>query len=86
MSYAESCRFRGRKVPHLVVQTDAGPVTVMVLPRESVAAPVQFDEGGYSGTILQAGPGSVAVLGHQSRQVLDQVAERVAAAVAWSAG
>ena len=86
VSYAESCRFRGRKVPHLVVQTDAGPVTVMVLPRERVAAPVQFDEGGYSGTILPAGPGSIAVLGHEPREVIDQVAARVAAAVEWTAG
>jgi hypothetical protein len=86
VSYAQTCRFRGEKVPHLVVQTDAGPVTVMVLPRERVAAPIQFDEGGYSGTILSTGPGSVAVLGHQSRQVLDQVAARVAAAVEWITG
>ncbi len=83
VSYAETCRFRGRSVPHLVVQTHAGPVTVMVLPRESVAAPVQFDEGGYSGTILPAGPGSIAVLGHEPREVIDQVAARVAAAVEW---
>jgi hypothetical protein len=83
VSYAETCRFRGRKVPHLVVQTDAGPATVMVLPHESVAAPVQFDEGGYSGTILPAGSGSIAVLGHEPQEVIDQVAERVAAAVEW---
>ena len=86
VSYAQTCRFRGARVPHLVVQTDAGPVTVMVLPDEKVAAPVQFAEGGYSGTILPAGPGSVAVLGHQSRQVLDQVANRVVAAVEWTKG
>jgi hypothetical protein len=48
-----------------------------------VAAPVQFDEGGYSGTILPAGPGSIAVLGHEPREVIDQVAERIAAAVEW---
>jgi hypothetical protein len=86
VSYAETCRFRGRNVPHLVVQTDAGPVTVMVLPRERVAAPVQFDDGGYAGTILPAGPGSIAVLGHEPREVIDQVAERVAAAVEWTTG
>jgi len=31
VSYASSCDFRGHKVPHLVVQTQSGPVTVMVL-------------------------------------------------------
>ena len=36
VSYASSCTFRGYKVPHLVVQTASGPVTVMVLVHESV--------------------------------------------------
>ena len=35
VSYANSCVFRGHHVPHLVVQTEAGPVTVMVLVHES---------------------------------------------------
>ena len=83
VSYAESCRFRGHMVPHLVVQTDAGPVTVMVLENERVAAPEPFAEGGYTGTLLPAGPGTIAVLGHEPREVIDQVAEQVAAAVEW---
>jgi hypothetical protein len=82
VSYAQSCRFRGEKVPHLVVQTDAGPVTVMVLRNEKVTAPVKFAEQGYVGTILPAGPGSVAVIGSTGAD-LSQVAERVAAAVVW---
>jgi hypothetical protein len=82
VSYAQTCRFRGAKVPHLVVQTDAGPVTVMVLRDEKVAAPVKFADQGYVGTILPAGPGSVAVLGPTGAD-LSQVAERVAAAVVW---
>jgi hypothetical protein len=82
VSYAQSCRFRGEKVPHLVVQTDAGPVTVMVLRNEKVTAPVKFAEQGYVGTILPAGPGSVAVIGPTGAD-LSQVAERVAAAVVW---
>ena len=36
VSYASSCTFRGYKVPHLVVQTASGPVTVMVLVHEAV--------------------------------------------------
>jgi hypothetical protein len=82
VSYAQTCRFRGEKVPHLVVQTDSGPVTVMVLRDEKVAAPVKFAEQGYVGTILPAGPGSVAVIGPTGAD-LSQVAARVAAAVVW---
>lgn len=62
VSYVMSCFFRGRYVPHLVVQTDAGPVTVMILPREHVAERSTFDEGGYRGVIVPARHGSLALL------------------------
>jgi Protein of unknown function (DUF3379) len=63
VSYASSCNFRGHKVPHLVVQTPSGPVTVMVLVHEAVRNPKQFDEQGYRGTIVPVpGHGSIAVL------------------------
>lgn len=83
VSYANTCPFRGRRVPHLVVQTEAGPVTVMVLGNEKVEAPVRFDEQGYSGTIMPAGPGSIAVMG-AAHANLDHVAGQVLAAVEWT--
>jgi hypothetical protein len=83
VSYARSCPFRGETVPHLVVQTDSGPVTVLVLSHEKIKRPMKFDEQGYAGTILPAGPGSVAVVGNESDADLDQVAERIRAAVEW---
>src|SRR5258708_25117117 len=52
VSYANSCEFRGQVVPHLVVQSPRGPVTVIVLTHESVSIARQFDERGYRGTIL----------------------------------
>ncbi len=60
--YAHSCWFRGHWVPHLVLRTPGGAVTVMVLPTESVDAPQRFDEGGYAGVIAPAAVGAVAVL------------------------
>lgn len=83
VSYANTCPFRGRRVPHLVVQTDAGPVTVIVLSNETVKARISFAEQGYSGTIMPAGPGSIAVVG-AAHANLDQVAGQVLAAVEWT--
>ena len=82
VSYANSCRFRGRTVPHLVVQTDGGPVTVMVLRNEPVDAPVRFAEERFAGTIVPAGPGSIAVIGTGDAD-LEQITARVLAAVDW---
>jgi hypothetical protein len=63
VSYASSCAFRGHVVPHLVVHSNSGPVTVMVLVHESNAKWKQFDEQGYRGVIVPVdGHGALAVL------------------------
>jgi hypothetical protein len=81
VSYASSCEFRGHKVPHLVVQTPSGPVTVMVLVHEAVRNPKQFDEQGYRGTIVPVpGHGSIAVL-MRDRESGSGDVERIAARV-----
>jgi len=64
VSYAVTCGFRGHTVPHLVVQTEHGPVTVMVLAEESAGdKPQRFDEGGYRGVVVPAPRGALVVLG-----------------------
>ncbi len=60
--YASSCWFRGHFVPHFVVMTKNGPVTVMILMNEKVTAPQQFNEEGYAGLLVPVRTGSVAVL------------------------
>lgn len=82
VSYAKTCWFRGRRVPHLVVQTDTGPVTVMVLRNEIVPEPVNFTERGFAGKIIPAGPGSIAIIGDDDAE-LTQISQRVTDAVIW---
>ena len=82
VSYANTCLFRGRRVPHLVVQTGDGPVTVMVLRHERPARPVGFHEQGQSGRIVPVGPGSIAVIGEAGVD-LEEVTSVVTEAVEW---
>lgn len=82
VTYASSCWFRGHYVPHLVVQTDTGPVTVMVLTRERVAAPTEFAEGGYRGVLVPAPRGALAVIARNAGDV-EAVARRALAAVSY---
>ncbi len=82
VSYARSCRFRGDVVPHLVVQTDSGPVTVMLLRNEHVYGPVDFEDQGYAGTFVPSGKGSIAVLGEPGATIA-QVANQVEGAIEW---
>lgn len=76
ISYARSCWFRGHFVPHLVVRDERGPVMVLLLPEETVGRSVRFAEDGYSGVILPAPRGSIAVLAQADARV-DGVAARV---------
>ena len=81
VSYASSCAFRGHRVPHLVVQTAKGPVTVMVLVHESARQVTPFDSEGYRGTIVPVpGHGSIAVLMRDSGISADEI-QRIAARV-----
>ena len=79
ISYAMSCWFRGQFVPHLVVQSDEGPVTVLLLTREtSVKQREVFSEGGFHGVLLPAPRGAIAVLAREKQ------AERVAERFLWA--
>jgi hypothetical protein len=78
VTYASPCPFRGHIVPHLVVQTDNGPVTVMLLSHEQVKAQAKFTEGEYHGVVFPTGSGSIAVLAPTGREfegALEQVVE-----------
>jgi hypothetical protein len=88
VSYASSCQFRGHRVPHLVVQTPSGPVTVMVLVHEPLSKPMQFDDEGYRGTIVPVpGHGSLAVLmrdpGVGSGEI-ERIAAQVDDSIVWT--
>jgi Protein of unknown function (DUF3379) len=88
VSYASSCAFRGHRVPHLVIQTASGPVTVMVLVHEQAAKQQQFDEGGYRGVIVPVpGHGSLAVLTRDSAtdsKAIERIAARVLDSIVWT--
>jgi hypothetical protein len=87
VSYASSCAFRGYVVPHLVVQSDSGPVTVMVLVHETKARWKQFDEQGYRGVIVpMQGHGALAILmkdPHTDAATVAKVAARVRESIVW---
>jgi hypothetical protein len=80
--YAMACPFRGQRVPHLVVQTSAGPLTVMLLAHEKVAARTEFSEHGYRGVLLPAGNGAVAVLSREDA-VPEEVSAQIVSGVRW---
>ena len=81
IGYAHSCWFRGHYVPHLVVQTTKGPVTVLILRHEYTRAARGFSEAGMTGVIVPAQPGSLAVLARGGG--IDPIAAQMQRAVHW---
>jgi hypothetical protein len=80
--YARNCLFRGHVVPHLVVTTSRGPVTVLLLPHEHVTQRTTFHEDGMTGVITPAPHGSVAILALGSESV-DAAAREIQQSVRW---
>jgi hypothetical protein len=75
VTYVQYCFFRGHFVPHLVLRTSQGPVTVMVLPDEHVSHRETFHDSGYAGVIVPAPQGSLAVLSRGAAS-MDSIAQQ----------
>jgi hypothetical protein len=84
VTYARSCLFNGHWVPHLVVRTTSGPVTVMVLPKEHIAARQSFRQNGYSGILLPSPAGGTLAVIVQGDADLDEVARAVGPHLHWT--
>lgn len=83
ITYAQTCVINGREVPHLVIQGERGPVTLLLMPEEKVAAPEAFTGDGIKGIILPVGNGSIALFGAPD-EALGRIEERVLDSVTWS--
>lgn len=82
VSYVKSCYVRGSFVPHLVVQTDRGPVTVILLIHDSITAAERFADEHYHGMLVPLERGSAAVMATDPA-VIDTVANTIRDVIAW---
>jgi anti-sigma factor RsiW len=83
ISYAQTCVINGRKVPHLVLQGERGPVTILLLPEESVEAPTRLEGEQVNGVILPVGDGSIAIIGEREERI-DEIQQRILKSVTWT--
>ena len=83
ITYAMSCIINGNDVPHLVIQGEHGPITILLMPNEKVAEASSIDGVNVQGIILPVGDGSIAIIGGREEQ-LDKVKQNVLDSVLWS--
>lgn len=82
VTFAARCVFDGHVVPHFVVQTPQGPVTVLMLRHRTLDELVHLSESGYEGVVLPAPRGSIAIVGEGIADI-DGVAQTVFESVDW---
>ena len=83
VTYANPCIINGHKVPHLVIQGQTGPVTILLMPEERVADAIPLEGENVHGMILPAGDGSIAIIANRS-EPLDPVRRNVIESVTWT--
>ena len=83
ITYAQTCVINGRKVPHLVIQGERGPVTILLMPDEMISEAVPLRDEFFEGAILPVGGGSIAIIGEHDEN-LDKIQESVMNSVTWS--
>jgi hypothetical protein len=83
ITYAQSCVIGGHSVPHLVIQGEHGPVTILLMPDEMVSGPQRITGESVNGVILPVGDGSIAIFGEREES-LDRIEKEVLDSVTWS--
>lgn len=83
ITYAKSCHINGKDVPHLVVQGEKGPITILLMPDEKVEGTRELEGENIHGLIIPVGNGSIAIVGGKD-EALDRVRQNVVDSVSWS--
>jgi len=83
ITYASPCVINGHRVPHLVIQGQYGPVTILLMPEERVAEATELDGENVHGVILPVGDGSIAIIGSR-QESLDPIRRQVIESVTWT--
>ena len=83
ITYAASCVINGRTVPHLVMQGEKGPITLLLMPDEMVEGASTLDGESVTGVILPVGNGSIAIIGERDENIAE-IEQKVIDSVEWS--
>ena len=83
ITYAQSCIINGETVPHLVIQGERGPVTILLMPNQKVSKAQNISGESINGVILPVGSGSIAIVG-DDREDLERIERKMKNSVTFS--
>ncbi len=82
ITYARTCPINGKPIPHLVIQGEDGPITLLLMPEEMVESAIPLLGEGIEGIILPVGDGSIAIIGERGAR-LEEIERKVIDSVRW---
>lgn len=82
ITFAATCPISGYDVPHLVIQGEHGPITIMLMPNEKISEAISLNDEDSHGVILPVGDGSIAIVGTREEK-LEDVQEKILQSVTW---
>ncbi|MDA0678709.1 MAG: DUF3379 family protein [Proteobacteria bacterium] len=83
VTYAQSCIINGKTIPHLVIQGEKGPITLLLMPEEMIDGAITLDGKGVNGVIIPMGNGSIAIIAERD-EPLGEIEQRILDSVEWS--
>lgn len=83
ITYAQSCIINGETVPHLVIQGQHGPVTILLMPNVKVNNVQNIRGKSINGVILPVGSGSIAIVGDDNED-LERIERKMKNSVTFS--
>jgi len=83
ITYAQSCIINGETVPHLVIQGERGPVTILLMPNVKVNKAQNIRGESINGVILPVGSGSIAIVGDDNED-LERIERKMKNSVTFS--
>jgi hypothetical protein len=81
--FAESCPINGRNVPHLFLQGQHGPITIILMADEKISSAIALNDENLHGVILPVGDGSIAIVAGQDESI-DEIQKQILQSVVWS--
>ena len=83
ITYAAPCIINGKRAPHLVMQGQYGPITIVLMPEENVGDVTPIEGESVHGQIIPVGDGSIAIIGPRD-EPLEPVRQKVLNSVTWT--
>lgn len=83
ITYAQTCPINGHDIPHLVIQGETGPITILLMPEEMISEAIKLSDEFSDGVILPVGNGSIAIIGGRGES-LEKIEKSVINSVMWS--